>query len=1585
MMHWKPRGWTLVGMLLLAIPGVVKLTTLSVSAQVSQIATTQVTDTVYLADGTTATGTVIVSWQAFTTAIGQSVPAGTTSATIGAGGVLSLQLAPNAGATPMGTYYTAVYHLDDGSVSREFWVVPVSQYPVLVSAIKSTVMPTSVAMQTVSKSYVDTAIATAISGHPLDGTSPYVLITGSTMTGPLALPGDPTTTNQAADKHYVDENIAAAGAGLGQKVSLLPTASQQVVQPVGTQLQVNNLNGAEYASQYVTGLGNNGIANAVTSPDCATGCDVTVEHSYSGSESYSAESWNSGSGGTHLQDNRNGQERDNYLNPTSALVAGQDAGQVIDVESTRNAAAEFASGAGSQEPTSIGVAISHEGLTGGNNLFPQSIETVPYFKSNYVALSVTGTYNTMGQHVLQPNAINCYGVGDCLIGSQFITASGGFRDEADEGTHPFDIQIQEDTAVFEGTCSVGCTAGSTVVTVAPTSAAGTQGEGRYLIDQNPAKLITTGLLIAGTRQSGSQPGQGANFSGTNFPVSVFLATAQLVPSRANNVAPGTVTVAIETSGAPTGFATNTTAIPSPSGVACITEPGGLYPHNYEMVNYTVVDGSHLQMTFNKVHRSGSTIAIGGLCGYGIEETVDTVRGIRQVFPVIGSYSATGLYYAGGQSGIIGITGQTGGFLNVNLSIAAIARSNNVVTVTTAGNLPVDVNGLTMNISGVADSSYNGSFSVTTTGANTLTYADTGANSSSTSGTVSVLTGGYVLYPEAEVLGVFDAATKSVDGQMTLAPNSVQWATNDPVEQPHFYQEAIAADTTFVSQTMPRPSKEQSAGIEYELSAGPGLIGWIVNNAVPATNYLGNGGTYAPPLTAYQENGIWQRTLDAQAGEQSVFSIHCNSHGCGKWNSGYDLFELDNSTGGYDSFSFQPQTSTLTMGLRGAQYGFSPQAFTAGTINAGTINATTINAASLNGELSAAQLPVFSASGTGHSVGAVPDPGAKAGTTRYLREDGTWVAPAQSGSISTLPTGLLGVTSGSNTPRAGTAADVAAALGFTPQSIGFVTRGISSLYLANEGVGATVLHDISGANACSGAPCDVTLTGAATDPVFTSQGLNLISVSTEGGGNQTFLNMPTGLSSARSLTIGSYIAPPTNGAFALPASYGASDLNTYFALVSSDAGGLQILAGPSNRGSGITPYLQVNGEVSTSYVDNWIGAGTRTFTLGTNASSDPDHAYLNGAELTYTQQGASAGGQTGHHYILGNFPALYPSYSTGLPGIISCVATYTVELTSEEALQNDAACNAVMASRGVPVTVTASASRANVIACTGDSIFSNIGGTTPVCNSLSGLNDTYTAYANGIPGWTCESIQSLVPLREKSVMSPFAGKSVGVVECGQNNIAQGDASTTVANRVVGLGKAMKASGVDYVFLTTLMSADGRDANKDAINPLIRAGAAANGFGLVDFNATQMMADGASANTTYFLDGIHPTALSKTAYMAAPIVNNINEHYGSTLEGGCPTIVNAATYAEAAADGCVQVDNTSNAVAVTLPDCMGYSKARRIKNLGNSASAVTVLPNGSELVDGSNSPITIANKAMFVVMPVTTSDATGGCHWSKVSNN
>ncbi len=933
-MSWTKRG---MGRAL----GVVLLILVSLRLQ-GQVATTTIADTIYRADGTLATGTVIVSWPAFTTAAGQAVPGGSTSAPIATGGVLSMKLAANAGATPAGTFYTAVYHLDNGSVSREYWVVPVSQAAVTVSSVRSTVLPASIALQTASKSYVDTAIAAALTGTAQGAALPYVSKIGDAMSGPLALSGDPTSASQAANKHYVDTVVGAISSGLTQKVSIAPQATQVVTQPSGTQMQTNRLNGVEYASQYVNGFGNNGISSATNAADCAGGCEVKAEQSYGSFEGYSQSNWHYGpTAGTRLEDDRGGERHASYFNPVSFLSSGNDAGEVIDVQSTRNTADVFqrthAAGI-----SSLGVVLNHAGFTGGSNLYPATIEGTPYFKTGFSAMIMTGTYNSAGQHVLDPHNLDCFGVGDCLMGAQFLRASGGFRDEADEGAHPFDLQIHEDSRVFQGNCSTGCTTGSTKVGIAVSSAQGTQGEGRYLIDKNPAKDISTGVLTGAVFGPAGTPGPGAAFSGTTFPVSVFLATGQVIASQATNIAPGTVTVPIATGGVYTGFASSTSALPSTSGVACVTDlPNGFNPTNYEMAAYTVIDATHLQMTLNKVHAAGATIAVGGLCGYGIEQTVDTASGIRQVFPVIGSYSATGLFYAAHLTGILGLSGQTSSYLNVSRSIASIARSGNAVTVTLTGSMPVDLNGLTMTVSGVADASFNGSFAVTSTGPNSVTYLQTGADGSSSGGSLGILTGRFVLYPMAEVLGVFNASTNSVDGQLTLAANTVPWGPNDQVEEPHYFQEEVQADVEFVGQTTPRPTTYQRSGIQYEDNVGPGMRGWTIQNAAPQGSYLGSGGTHTAPDVAYESLGVWNRTMEAQAGEISVFQIHCNSHGCGRWNSGYNLFELD-SVRGTEFVRYEPEAETLNVAMGGINYGFSPQAFTAGTIHAGTATASSLS-------------------------------------------------------------------------------------------------------------------------------------------------------------------------------------------------------------------------------------------------------------------------------------------------------------------------------------------------------------------------------------------------------------------------------------------------------------------------------------------------------------------------------------------------------------------------------------------------------------------------------------------------------------------
>jgi hypothetical protein len=147
---------------------------------VAQVVLTPVGDTVYHADGTAAAGTVLISWPSFTTTGGQTVSKGSTSVTLGAGGSLSVSLAANAGGTPMGTYYTVVYHLDDGTVSREYWTIPVSTLPVKLTAVRASVLPTSVAMQTVTKQYVDQAIQRAtLPGATTEGLATYLASGGA--------------------------------------------------------------------------------------------------------------------------------------------------------------------------------------------------------------------------------------------------------------------------------------------------------------------------------------------------------------------------------------------------------------------------------------------------------------------------------------------------------------------------------------------------------------------------------------------------------------------------------------------------------------------------------------------------------------------------------------------------------------------------------------------------------------------------------------------------------------------------------------------------------------------------------------------------------------------------------------------------------------------------------------------------------------------------------------------------------------------------------------------------------------------------------------------------------------------------------------------------------------------------------------------------------------------------------------------------------------------------------------------------------------------------------------------------------------
>lgn len=177
----------------------------------SGAATTTIADTVYMADGSPASGTLIITWPAFVTASGTAVAAGNTSVAVGANGALSIALMPNAGATPAGVYYTVVYQLGAGQVRTEFWIVPTTS-PATLATVRTT-PGSGLAAQPVSMQYVNSALASKADN------SSVVHLNGQETIGGIktfaSAPNVPTPTGdgQVANKSYVDSAVSNVGAG----------------------------------------------------------------------------------------------------------------------------------------------------------------------------------------------------------------------------------------------------------------------------------------------------------------------------------------------------------------------------------------------------------------------------------------------------------------------------------------------------------------------------------------------------------------------------------------------------------------------------------------------------------------------------------------------------------------------------------------------------------------------------------------------------------------------------------------------------------------------------------------------------------------------------------------------------------------------------------------------------------------------------------------------------------------------------------------------------------------------------------------------------------------------------------------------------------------------------------------------------------------------------------------------------------------------------------------------------------------------------------------------------------------------------
>ena len=713
-----------------------------------QVGTTAVEDTVYHADGTLASGTILISWPAFMTATGNTVAAGNLSVAIGANGQVTLHLAPNIGASPAGTYYTAVYHLNDGTVSKEYWDIP-NVPTTTVAAIRSLVMPASVAVQTLTA----TQVSSMLTG--------FLPLKGGALTGALQLASDPQTATQAATKNYVDTSLAPVAAEAAAALTAAPAGSQTVQQPTGTNLAANVLEGKYYASTFLSGGQKNGIANLAASTNCVntspsgnSGCTIVVDPTYPNTENPQGfGAYLFGNNGnnmpwpmdTHVHDERNGVTADYYENPFS-IVPQQSAGQSI----TSAISLDFqkwpsyqGNAAGSEylQTTDYAGGINFDNYFGAGQ--PQY-----FFKPYYDNLTLATTNYTSGQQEAIENVVNCHGTGDCLAMTTLLTCDGGMNAGNDEGCHGGDFQVTEDPQVWKGTVTAAAAVGATTVHTNGTAGQKTQGQDRLLLDTTPADVLTGSSITsyAGALPTGPSGNSAVNpdaviDSNANYPVSTMVqlcyagtdngvggaagCTAGRQPtgfipsaphminpaaSIVTNVVAAYSAVSSPQTGLPAGFCSASTLQSTNSGAACYLPASGTAcitdQEEYETVDYTY-NSTGQQITLLNLrfpHLNGLFFAHGGLCGYAVEQQSDVFtgdgnnNGISQIFPIEGSPNATSFYYIsqrpdeGYSLPVLGLSNEINGSTEgggecFTLNVFAVQLQADGKTVVMAANVP----------------------------------------------------------------------------------------------------------------------------------------------------------------------------------------------------------------------------------------------------------------------------------------------------------------------------------------------------------------------------------------------------------------------------------------------------------------------------------------------------------------------------------------------------------------------------------------------------------------------------------------------------------------------------------------------------------------------------------------------------------------------------------------------------------------------------------------------------------------------------------------------------------------------------------
>ena len=384
---------------------------------------------------------------------------------------------------------------------------------------------------------------------------------------------------------------------------------------------LKGMNGTYFADQ-LGDKSTSGIASSISVCGSSTPCRVVVPGTYPTTETVPGSGWQgfapggTTSGSVQVQDYRYG-DYQIAINP-QGMGTGHRAWHYWN----DNQYTAPTTGYWSHSAFQLNMSAMDGGMLYENNAVGA------YGKNDYTALEAAVSKYTPSSDSVVTATCNDYSPGDCvpLYGTTYFY--GGHNTQGEEGAEAVDLWLLQGTGAYQATIGSGGTTGSTSLSLTNTVGEGTQGAGRYLIDTTPGKTIAAGSISAVSNNTGGTP---VTFTGTgtSWPVStVNTTTTQAI------TAPGVQTVIVAST---SGITANTTVLLICDG----TEPETVIP--------TAVGTGSITANFKYPRASGAIVAAGGLTGYYLELTADTVSSsvtggttLRQTFPVLYSTSTTSL-------------------------------------------------------------------------------------------------------------------------------------------------------------------------------------------------------------------------------------------------------------------------------------------------------------------------------------------------------------------------------------------------------------------------------------------------------------------------------------------------------------------------------------------------------------------------------------------------------------------------------------------------------------------------------------------------------------------------------------------------------------------------------------------------------------------------------------------------------------------------------------------------------------------------------------------------------------------------------